>query len=233
MAADTNAGRSIMVFKQDEDKVRSAALRRPAPAPSPAATANPTDPRRHDPHPPHARTPTHPPAAPAAATAAASRAASQIHVLDDSKMLGAVGEPADRASYVEWLKANMKLYALDSGFGMGTHATANYIRSSMAANLRKRMTQANFLLAGVDEDGPGLYFTDYLATMHKMPFACHGHGAAFILSIFDREWKPDLSLEEAKVVMAHCIAELNKRFMIAQPKFTMKIVDKDGVRLLD
>ena len=175
MAADTNAGRSIMVFKQDEDK---------------------------------------------------------IHVLDDSKMLGAVGEPADRASYVEWLKANMKLYALDSGFGMGTHATANYIRSSMAANLRKRMTQANFLLAGVDEDGPGLYFTDYLATMHKMPFACHGHGAAFILSIFDREWKEGMNVEQAKGVVEKCIAELHTRFLISQPKFIMKIVDKDGVRIL-
>ena len=144
-----------------------------------------------------------------------------------------MGEPADRSSYTEWLRANMSLYALQNEMTLSTAGTANWIRSSMATNLRKRMTQANFLLAGVDDDGPGLYFMDYLATMHKMPFACHGHGAAFLLSIFDREWKPDLSLEEAKLVMEHCFEELKKRFMIAQPKFTIKIVDKDGARLLD
>ena len=63
-----------------------------------------------------------------------------------------------------------------------------------------------------------------------MPFACHGHAANFLLSIFDREWKPKMTLEEAKEVLRKCFAELKKRFMISQPSFKVKVVDKDGVR---
>jgi hypothetical protein len=34
-----------------------------------------------------------------------------------------------------------------------------------------------------------MYWMDYLGVMQKMPFGAHGHGAAFCLSIFDREYK--------------------------------------------
>ena len=159
----------------------------------------------------------------------------QIIELDSTKILGTVGEPADRSSYTEWLRANMSLYALQNEMTLSTAGSANWIRSSMATNLRKRMTQCNMLLGGYDADegSASLYFCDYLATLHKMPFACHGHASSFILSIFDREWRPNMSLDEAKVVMGKCIAELHKRFMISQPNFMIKVVDKDGVRVLE
>ena len=67
----------------------------------------------------------------------------QIIELDSTKILGTVGEPADRSSYTEWLRANMSLYALQNEMTLSTAGTANWIRSSMATNLRKRMTQCN------------------------------------------------------------------------------------------
>lgn len=45
----------------------------------------------------------------------------------------------------------------------------------------------NLLLAGYDKiEGPELYFMDYLASMNKCPFAAHGYGSFFTLSILDR-----------------------------------------------
>ena len=45
----------------------------------------------------------------------------------------------------------------------------------------------NLLMAGYDkQDGPALYFMDYLASMDKCPFAAHGYGSFFTLSILDR-----------------------------------------------
>jgi len=41
-----------------------------------------------------------------------------------------------------------------------------------------------------------------------------------------------MNVEQAKAVVGKCIAELHTRFLISQPKFIMKIVDKDGVRIL-
>lgn len=45
----------------------------------------------------------------------------------------------------------------------------------------------NLLLAGYDDEtGPQLYFVDYLASMVKVPYAAHGYGGFFSLSIMDR-----------------------------------------------
>lgn len=48
----------------------------------------------------------------------------------------------------------------------------------------------NMLIAGYDDaGGPELYFLDYLASLVKLPFASHGYGGFFALSIFDRYYR--------------------------------------------
>ena len=69
--------------------------------------------------------------------------------------------------------------------------------------------QVNLLMAGYDEKaGPSLYYMDYLASMNKLPFAVHGYGSFFSLSIFDRYYKPDLTQEEAYEVINKCVQEV-------------------------
>lgn len=41
-----------------------------------------------------------------------------------------------------------------------------------------------------------------------------------------------MTLEEAVTVMKHAIHELQVRFLISQPNWVLKVVDKDGVRSL-
>ena len=54
--------------------------------------------------------------------------------------------------------------------------------------------QVNLLLAGYDkDDGPLLYYMDYLASMVTVPFAAHGYGSFFSLGIMDRYYKPGRS----------------------------------------
>lgn len=48
----------------------------------------------------------------------------------------------------------------------------------------------NVLMGGYDkENGPELYFMDYLASSVKVPFAAHGYGGYLSLSIMDRYHK--------------------------------------------
>lgn len=100
----------------------------------------------------------------------------------------------------------------------------------LATALRKGPYQTNLLLGGFDAQGPSLYFIDYLAALAKVTFGAQGHCSNFILSVFDREWKPDMTLEEGLEVARKCIHELHTRFMISQPNFVVKVVDKDGIR---
>lgn len=103
----------------------------------------------------------------------------------------------------------------------------------LATALRKGPYQTNLLLAGWDDkDGVSLYQMDYLASLSKVDFGAHGYAANFILSVFDRDWKKGMNVEQALDVVRRCIHELKTRFLISQPVFTVKLVDQTGTRTL-
>jgi 20S proteasome subunit beta 4 len=57
-------------------------------------------------------------------------------------------------------------------------------------------------MAGFDgEDGPALYWCDYLATLHHMNICGVGYGSYFVLSLFDKMWRPDITEQEALDMM--------------------------------
>jgi 20S proteasome subunit beta 4 len=86
-------------------------------------------------------------------------------------------------------------------------------------------------LAGYDKhSGISLYWLDYLAALAKVNFGAQGHASNFVLSVFDREWREGLSLEEGLDVIRKCIHELHTRFLVSQPIFIVKVVDANGIR---
>lgn len=84
-----------------------------------------------------------------------------------------------------------------------------------------------------EQHGPELYWIDYLAALNKIPFAAHGYAAFFCMSLMDRFYHKNMSLDEAKELMLKCFAELKTRFIVNFPKFVVKVIDKDGVRTID
>lgn len=158
----------------------------------------------------------------------------KIMELDSHKLLGGVGPHGDRVHFTEFVQRNLKLYRFRNSLTLGMHATANFVRTELATALRQAPYQVNLLLGGIDEaDGkPSLYFLDYLASMSKVEYTAHGYCAYFCLSILDKYYKPDLSLEEGLDIIDKCIAELRDRFIINSPQFVVKVVDKNGPRIL-
>ena len=49
-------------------------------------------------------------------------------------------------------------------------------------------------------------------------------------SIFDRYYYPGMPVGEGIGLLQRCVDELKLRMVINMPKFTLKIVDKDGIR---
>lgn len=166
--------------------------------------------------------------------------------IDERILMGISGEPGDRVQFSEYVSANVRLSALRNETRLSTSAVAHYARGELAAALRKRPYSTNLLIAGFDdhegaekeggskekEGEASLYWMDYLATMHKMNVGGTGYGSYFVLSMLDRLWRPKLSVAEALEMMEKGVAEVLKRLVVAPPAYVIKIVDKEGIRVL-
>ena len=176
IAADMNAGRSIMVFNEEADKILA---------------------------------------------------------LDSHKLLGVGGDPADCVQEPDFFQKNVALSQFKNGVPLSTHAVANYMRGEKSANLRRGMKVVDMLLAGFDEGvGPSLYFIDYLASMQKLDKGAHGYCGFFCNTLLDAHWKPGMTVEEGLQLMALCATEMKRRFAISMPNWKVKIVDKDGIKVV-
>lgn len=159
----------------------------------------------------------------------------KITSLSSHSAMAVSGPNADMVNFTEYIAKNIKLYELaNDGMKLSTHAQANFARRQLAQALRKGPYQVNCLIGGYDEStqSSSLYWMDYLASLQKTPFGAQGYASNFTLSIMDRDWKQGLNESQAVEIVEKCIMELQTRFLIAQSNFIIKVIDKDGVRVL-
>jgi len=158
----------------------------------------------------------------------------KIMSLDDHKLLACSGGQSDRVQFCEYIQRNLKLYQLKNGVPLGTYAVANFTRQQLHTALRKGPKQVNLVIAGYDgeEEGCSMYYMDYLASMHRMNKAVTGYGSYFVSSTLDAYYRDDLTIDEALKIVDAGISEIRTRLLLNTPNFIVKVVDKDGARVL-
>ncbi|KAJ9454314.1 Proteasome subunit beta type-2 [Diplonema papillatum] len=169
----------------------------------------------------------------------------KVAVLDKYKVAAATGGQGDRTHLFDYIRCSMKAQQVEKGQYHTTTAVANFLRLHMAESLRSRggMYQVNCMVAGYDVHqsendadsvtGPSLYWVDYLAAMNKVNFGAHGYGGSFVTAVLDRHWKEDMSYEDSLELMKACIKTVVKRLVVKSGKFIVKVVTKDGVKVVD
>ncbi|XP_026752649.1 proteasome subunit beta type-2 [Galleria mellonella] len=158
----------------------------------------------------------------------------KIYKISDRLVMGVIGDSGDTNQFAEYIAKNIQLYKMRNGYELGPTAAANFTRRNLAEYLRSSTPYfVNLLLGGYDkENGPELYFMDYLASSVKVPFAAHGYGGYLSLSIMDRYYKKDATEDEAYVILKQCVKEIHKRLFISLPNFQVTVVTRDGIRML-
>ncbi len=95
----------------------------------------------------------------------------------------------DTVQFAEYIERNIRLYQIRNTYALRPPSAASWIRRALADSLRSRKPYSvNLLVGGYDTSthNPHLYWIDYLGTMSEVPFAAHGYGAYFALSLLDR-----------------------------------------------
>lgn len=158
--------------------------------------------------------------------------------LTSHSVLGVSGPNCDQVNFTEYVAKNFKLLQYTNHDSpLSLHAQANFCRSELAKAIRKGPYQVNCLLGGYDEktSESSLYWLDYMGTLQKVDYGCQGYASNFCLSVMDRECAAEASsMTEADAVdvLEHCIKELQARFLLNQTNFIVKVVDKNGVRVV-
>ena len=156
----------------------------------------------------------------------------RIAQIDKRHLLATCGETGDSLQLTELIQGNVALYRFRNGVELSSEALSHYIRWEMAKAIRSNPFEVNMLLAGHDGK-PSLYYMDYLGTLQKIPYGAQGYCAYFVLSVFDKHYKPGLTLEEGKKLMNMALNEIKKRFVVAPHGFVVKMINKDGIQKLD
>lgn len=142
------------------------------------------------------------------------------------------GESGDTVYFGELIQKNIQLYKMRHGYELSPHSAANFTRHQLAEYLRSRTPYLVYsLIGGFDEQSKttSLFYMDYLASLVDVPYAAHGYGAMFTLSLLDRHYREDLTQEEAEELLVKCILEVQKRLIINLPAFSYYFIDANGI----
>ncbi|GKY98674.1 hypothetical protein MPSEU_000823700 [Mayamaea pseudoterrestris] len=82
---------------------------------------------------------------------------------------------------------------------------------------------------------PRLYWLDEYGSMQSLLYGAHGHGSHFCMSILDRNYKANMTKEQALKLMRECFTQLRTRYVINAPQPPcIKCIDARGcVRLME
>ena len=153
----------------------------------------------------------------------------KLFKLNDNQVIACVGESYDKKDFPKYIKANLDLYFFQNGQRLTTEEAAAYIRNQFAEGIRSSPYQCNCLLAGFDEDGPKLYWMDYLGSYAKLLKAAHGYGAYFLYGLMDNFYKKNMSLDDGEDIIKKCINELKTRFSINMVDFDVFKITKNEI----
>ncbi|GJQ87882.1 hypothetical protein Trydic_g1152 [Trypoxylus dichotomus] len=158
----------------------------------------------------------------------------KLYQLSNNIVMAISGEKGDTTQFAEYIAKNIQLYKMRNGYELSPTAAANFTRRNLAEALRSRNAyHVNLMLAGYDkQEGPQLYFMDYLASLANVKYAAHGYGGFFSLSIMDRYHFPNLSREAGYELMKKCVKEVHERLIVNLPNFKVQMIDENGIHNL-
>ncbi|CAF0722184.1 unnamed protein product [Didymodactylos carnosus] len=151
----------------------------------------------------------------------------------------ASGEPGDVVQFAEYVGKNIQLYKMINGIELSPYACANFTRHEMANSLRSRNSYAANLIIGgfttndADQQKAQLFSIDYLGAMISANVVAHGFCQFFALGVGDKLWRENMTLEDGLHMLQVIVNELGKR-MAAYPHCVfVRVINKDGIQVLD
>ncbi|MHA1860237.1 MAG: archaeal proteasome endopeptidase complex subunit beta [Candidatus Asgardarchaeia archaeon] len=162
-------------------------------------------------------------------TLVANKKVPKIYNITDRVAITISGSVADCQQLVETIRANIKLYELESGHKARVKSVAKFT-SNILFQQRYFPYLSQLLIGGYDELGPHLFSLDPLGSLiEEDGFTATGSGSVIAFGVLESEYKKDMSVKEAIEMAKRAIDSARKRDTASGGDMQIAIIRKNGI----
>ncbi|KAI7799180.1 proteasome 20S subunit beta 13a [Triplophysa rosa] len=133
----------------------------------------------------------------------ADKNCSKIHYITPNIYCCGAGTAADTEKTTDMLRSNLALQILAMGRNPRLIMACRILQDFLFRH--KGQISAMLLLGGVDCTGPHIFTVGPYGSVNKAPFATMGSGDLAALAVFEDRYKPNMTEEEAKLLVRDAI----------------------------
>ena len=161
----------------------------------------------------------------------ANKTAKKIYKISDSIGATIAGSVADAQAIMELLKAEAKLFEIQRGRPMRVRALTRLLSNIMFSARGTYMLQC--LVGGFDDDGPQVFYTDFIGSVLPDKYTSTGSGSPIALGVLEAEYKDRLAKKKAIELAVRAIAAAIERDAATGNSILVSVIDKDGYQEVD
>ncbi|MDF1538001.1 MAG: archaeal proteasome endopeptidase complex subunit beta [Candidatus Thorarchaeota archaeon] len=161
----------------------------------------------------------------------ANKTAKKIHKITDRIGATIAGSVADAQNIMDLLRAESKLFEIQRGRSIRVKALTKLLSNIMFQARGGYMLQC--LVGGFDDEGPQVFYTDYIGSVLPDKFTATGSGSPVALGVLETEYKEDLPKKKAIEIAIRSVAAAIERDAASGNSILVSVIDKDGYQELD
>jgi len=157
-----------------------------------------------------------------------SRVGKKVFKITESIGAACAGLVSDMQILVREVEAYAKLFKLEVGRSISVKSVAKMMSNLLfSRRLFPLITQT--VIAGIDEEGPGLFVLDVLGSNIPDKYTAVGSGAEIAIGVLEERYKDGMTIKEGKELVTTAIKSAISRDAMSGDGIDFLVITKEGI----
>lgn len=156
-----------------------------------------------------------------------SKSAKKIFKISDHLGIACAGLIGDMQAIARSLRAELRLYELDTNRKMSVRAAAKLL-ANMLFSQRYMPLMSETLVGGVDDTGSHLFVLDAIGSLIEDDYAALGSGATIAIGILEAGYRKDMNVDEARGLAIKAVRAAIERDALSGDGIDVLAITKKG-----
>jgi proteasome beta subunit len=156
-----------------------------------------------------------------------SKSAKKIFKISDHLGIACAGLIGDMQAIARSLRAELRLYELDTNRKMSVRAAAKLL-ANMLFSQRYMPLMSETLVGGMDDTGSHLFVLDAIGSLIEDDYAALGSGATIAIGILEAGYRKDMNVDEARGLAIKAVRAAIERDALSGDGIDVLAITKKG-----